>query len=431
MVTAAANGSSFPQVSLLELVRLEGERPRQIEIDSRAPRCYRRRGTLLPIVYLRTLLELERARPFSEGLVNIVVLQADDRQFGLVVDDINDTQEIVVKPLGKQLKGLNVYAGRHHHGRRPGGADPRRARHRRTVGRAHRHASSAPRAPTERREAAASDSQNYLVFRPGSSSGWRCRCRSSRGSRSSRSTASNARAGDLVVQYRGQILHLVPLRSVLDGDALDFAALPDPVQVIVFSDHDRSLGLIVDRIVDILDDAMTARQPSTRAGLCGSAVIGRKVTDFLDLDAVLKTSRYGWAAADAEEIGRQGTIVLADGSAFSRALLRNSLELAGLRVAEASNAAEALAACERQPVDVLLTSLDLPGGGADLLKQVRSRDALAGLPVLGIATSPAEAAPREPDGFDGRVLRADRDGLLKAVAAAARRSAAAHAAEGN
>ena len=41
----------------------------------------------------------------------MVVLQAEDRQFGLVVDGINDTQEIVVKPLGKQLKGLTLYAG--------------------------------------------------------------------------------------------------------------------------------------------------------------------------------------------------------------------------------------------------------------------------------------------------------------------------------
>ena len=43
--------------------------------------------------------------------MNIVVLQADDRQFGLVVDEINDTEEIVVKPLGKQLKGVNTFAG--------------------------------------------------------------------------------------------------------------------------------------------------------------------------------------------------------------------------------------------------------------------------------------------------------------------------------
>ena len=59
--------------------------------------------------------------------MNIVVLQAEDRQFGLVVDGINDTQEIVVKPLGKQLKGLSAVCRRDHHGRWPGGPDSGRA----------------------------------------------------------------------------------------------------------------------------------------------------------------------------------------------------------------------------------------------------------------------------------------------------------------
>lgn len=47
----------------------------------------------------------------GDDTIKIVVLQADDRQFGLVVEGINDTEEIVVKPLGKQLKGISVFAG--------------------------------------------------------------------------------------------------------------------------------------------------------------------------------------------------------------------------------------------------------------------------------------------------------------------------------
>ena len=93
----------------MELIWLEDQiAGSQIELIHGTP-VYRRQGSLLPIVYLNDILDLEPAR---EGTaVNIVVLQAVDRQFGLVVDGINDTQEIVVKPLGKQLKGLSVYAG--------------------------------------------------------------------------------------------------------------------------------------------------------------------------------------------------------------------------------------------------------------------------------------------------------------------------------
>ena len=116
IVTSGGDRYAIPQVSLLELVRLEGEQARdRIESIHGAP-VYRLRGNLLPLVYLepRAGDRARRApsRTRKPETVNIVVLQADDRQFGLVVDEINDTEEIVVKPLGKQLKGIAVLPAR-------------------------------------------------------------------------------------------------------------------------------------------------------------------------------------------------------------------------------------------------------------------------------------------------------------------------------
>ena len=71
-------------------------------------RFYRLRGNLLPLLYLQH--ELGGARPADE-VTNIVVLKAGDRQFGLVVEEIHDTEEIVVKPLGAPLKGITAFAG--------------------------------------------------------------------------------------------------------------------------------------------------------------------------------------------------------------------------------------------------------------------------------------------------------------------------------
>ena len=104
---------AIPQVSLLELVRLDGERAKdQIEYIHDTP-VYRLRGNLLPLVYLDEQLELRQRRLVDEPFktINIVVLQADDQPFGLVVDVITDTQEIVVKPLGQHLKNIACYAG--------------------------------------------------------------------------------------------------------------------------------------------------------------------------------------------------------------------------------------------------------------------------------------------------------------------------------
>ena len=114
IVTSGGDRYAVPQISLLELVRLKGTQARdRIEIIQGAP-VYRLRGNLLPLVYLNRELEIQsaaRGAAMTQEAVNIVVLQADNRRFGLVVDQVNDTEEIVVKPLGQHLKGITAFAG--------------------------------------------------------------------------------------------------------------------------------------------------------------------------------------------------------------------------------------------------------------------------------------------------------------------------------
>ena len=109
VITSGGQCFVIPQVSLLELIRLDGDSAgKHIEYVHGTP-VYRRRGTLLPIAYLNQVLGLDSAD--DSAAVNMVVLQAEDHLFGLLVEAISDTQEIVVKPLGTQLKGLTLYAG--------------------------------------------------------------------------------------------------------------------------------------------------------------------------------------------------------------------------------------------------------------------------------------------------------------------------------
>ncbi|GAB1544846.1 hypothetical protein NUACC21_75220 [Scytonema sp. NUACC21] len=116
IVTSAGEQYAIPQMSLLELVRLEGEKARcSIEQIHNAP-VYRLRGKLLPLVYLNRQLQVEEVgdtgiQHGKEQTLSIVVLQADTMTFGLVVDAIDHTQEIVVKPLGKLLKEIPCFAG--------------------------------------------------------------------------------------------------------------------------------------------------------------------------------------------------------------------------------------------------------------------------------------------------------------------------------
>ena len=102
---------AIPQVNLLELVRLDGEKAKRgIEHIHGVP-VYRLRGNLLPLVFLHKELRVEPKGPSESGPVHVAVLQAGERPFGLVVEAVHDTEEIVVKPLSKHLKGIPLFAG--------------------------------------------------------------------------------------------------------------------------------------------------------------------------------------------------------------------------------------------------------------------------------------------------------------------------------
>ncbi|MGB9605524.1 MAG: chemotaxis protein CheA, partial [Bryobacteraceae bacterium] len=275
VITSGGERFVIPQVSLLELIRLEGEAGRkQIEWIHGTP-VYRRRGTLLPIAYLNQVLGLKTDE--NADAVNIVVLQAEDRQFGLVVDSISDTQEIVVKPLGKQLKGLNCYAGATIMG------DGRVALILDVLG-----IGQLAGVITEAREQAISEveqaegtdeqRQTFLLFRAGSFERLGVPLALVARLEEFPQARVERAGGRPVVQYRGHILPLVPMAQVLEPGAEDTASRQDPVQAIVFSDGERSVGVLVDQILDIIEEAVQVRQQSGRAGLLGSAVIGGKVT---------------------------------------------------------------------------------------------------------------------------------------------------------
>ncbi len=375
-LVAVSGGERFliPQASLLELIRIEGDSTSRIERVHGTP-VYRRRGRLLPLAFLNQVLGLPASS--HTDVVNIVVLQAEDRQFGLVVDGIKDTQEIVVKPLGKQLKGLSVYSGATIMG------DGRVALILDVLGIGQRsgvlaNRQTQDRAGTQVLAATASEAQRILLFRAGSFA--RLAVPLSLVARLEefpRSSVERA-GGRYVVQYRGGILSVVSLASVLEPESdADTALNQDPVQVIVFSDGHRSLGIMVDQIVDIVDDTVAIRQSSRKPGLLGSAVVAKQVTDFLDVRTVLQTVAPEWL--DPADDGRK-VVLLAEPSPFLRGLVRGELEMAGHRVIEAASAEEALSRAEGHDVGLVLA-------GASLHQAIRQHAGLAKLPFMELPTS--------------------------------------------
>lgn len=415
VITSGGERFVIPQVSLLELIRLEGDSSeKHIEHVHGTP-VYRRRGSLLPIAYLNQVLGLKSAE--RAEAVSMVVLQAEARQFGLVVDGINDTQEIVVKPLGKQLKGLTVYAGATIMG------DGRVALILDVLGIGQRSGVLAEsreqaHAATEQKTQSGTEQQRLLLFRGGSFE--RLAVPLSLVARLEefpRKSVEHA-GGCQVVQYRNRILPLVLLRDVLDAGAGVNDQTADPVQVVVFNDGDRSVGLVVDQILDVAEEAVTVRQKSSRKGLLGSAVVGKRVTDFLDLDQVIHAATETWfQGAGVPASGK--SILVAEASAFSRGLIRSGLDMAGYRVLEAANLDEAIRGLEQQPVDVVVTALNLPPNGSSaLLAAMRRRPEWEGIPVLALADSAEQVQARagQPAGFQDCQAKFDREAMLESVA---------------
>jgi len=317
-ITSAGERYAIPQVSLLELVRLEGERKRQGIEQIQGTPVYRLRGNLLPLVYLdrafgRNSGELYSNEHDDRGsakdladaqtpAINIVVLQADDRQFGLVVDGIHDTEEIVVKPLQKQLKGLSVFAGATIMG------DGRVALILDVLGLAQkanvisgvreRALSEKPAAPAE----PTGDRQTVLLF--ATDDGGRGAIPLSQVARLEefpRSSLEHVGALD-VVQYRDEILPLIHVSRALRlrqqaksrrssarrrADESLAGASGDPIQVVVYSGAGRRVGLVVDRIVDIVEETLVSRSDAHRHGVMFTAVIQGRVTEFLDIESLL------------------------------------------------------------------------------------------------------------------------------------------------
>jgi two-component system chemotaxis sensor kinase CheA len=299
MVTAGADRYAIPQNNLVELVRLEGERVlREIEHIHNVP-VYRLRGNLLPLLYLDEQLNLRPARNGAklspDSAVNIVVLNAEDRQFGLVVDRIDDTQEIVVKPLGPHLKEISTYAGVTIMG------DGAVALILDVIGIAKRSGVVSEARDRHMTQAKANDEatgdlkQTLLLLGLGETH--RLALPLSSVSRLEEIPLSSVERADgqQVVQYGGQIMPLLHLGDVLNTGSPHLESTT-MLQVVVYSENGRSVGLVVDRILDIVETTLIIQQAGKRLGVLGSAVIQNRVTDLLDIHNLILSSHGDYFA---------------------------------------------------------------------------------------------------------------------------------------
>lgn len=293
IVSCGGERFAIPQGSMLELVRLQDEETKNaIEFVQHSP-VYRLRGKLLPLVDLRQNLRLAGVRDYAtESQITIVVLQAEDRPFGLVVDRIEHTEEIVVKPLGQHLKTLSAYAGATIMGDGKVALilDVFGVARQASILTEEQHVLLADKETKQEKASAGSGTrQTLLLFGLGRDRQLAVPLQSvDRLEEFSPEMVEHFGTSE-VVQYRNEIMPLVRLSRLLKSEEVETAA-DATLHVIVYSWQQQSIGLVVDRILDIVEHGEALKPCANRRGIVGSSVVKKKVTEFLDIQSIVESA---------------------------------------------------------------------------------------------------------------------------------------------
>ena len=403
---------AIPQISVLELVRAGSDAEHRIEAINRTP-VLRLRNRLLPLVYLSRILQLdETAAAASESFV--VVTQVGAYSFGIVVDRVFDTEEIVVKPVSPLMRDVPIFSGNTILGDGsvimildPNGIAAETgdsAGHEPAIG---------EDADAGRRAGGDDDKTTLLVFRAGGAEP-KAVPLSLVARLEELPVDSVERAnGTPMVQYRGK---LMPLVSTHEGAGFkDSGRQP----VLVFADGDHSMGLVVDEIVDIVEEKLELQLGTDRPGSLGSAVIAGKATELVDVGHYLTRASADWFRARGEGFGaarNQRRVLLVDDSPFFRNMLAPLLSVAGYQVTALGTADEALKLKDGgADFDVIVSDIEMPGmNGFEFAAAVRKDARWSATPMVALSShaSQSDLERGREAGFSDYVAKFDRDALL-------------------
>ena len=411
IVEAGRERYAIPQIAVMELVRAHAKSGHRIERIKDAA-VLRLRDKLLPLIQLKTLLKLEADAAMPEKGF-IVVTQVGAETFGILVDGVFHTEEIVVKPMSSKLRNIGMFAGNTILG--DGSViliiDPNGLAQ--AIGSAG--TSSRFRNETEATDPrVAETTTSLLIVRAGTAEPKAVPLALVTRLEEIDSRKIEQSNGRPMVQYRGQLMPLLPVND--DVRIRSEGAQP----LLVFADGGRSMGLMVDEIVDIVEDRLDIEVSSDRPGVIGSAIVKGRATEILDVGHFLPLAYDDWFRRKEMVVDSAArTLLLVDDSAFFRNMLSPVLKAAGYKVTTVSAAADALALIRSgHSFDVLVTDIDMPGmDGFALAEAIRGEPSAAAMPIIALSSfSSPEAIERGRQvGFHDYVAKFDRQSLVAAL----------------
>ncbi|HAY48598.1 MULTISPECIES: chemotaxis protein CheW [Thalassospira] len=413
IVESGGERFAIPQISVLELVRASNNSEHSIERIHDTP-VLRLRNRLLPLVTLKKILGLDTKEATDEGVDEeafIVVAQVGTYSFGIIVDRVFDTEEIVVKPVAPILRDLSLFSGNTILGDGsvimildPNGIATRTGEI--TVGGSQGVEGKAKTDASDR------ETTSMLVFRAGGSEVRAVPL--ALVARLEEIDVENIEHsnGRPLVQYRGKLMPLV----FIDGSYQMKAEGRQPT--LVFQDRERTMGLVVDEIVDIVDDVLNVELTADQDGLVGSAVIDGKATDLIDAGYYLELAFSDWFGTE-DNGGEKKRVLLIDDSPFFRNLLTPMLSVAGFRVTAVETAEQAMELKNRgQLFDAIISDIEMPGmNGFEFAEALQNDELWGEVPIIALSshTSEEDFERGRQVGFSDYVAKFDRDALVSTL----------------
>ncbi len=417
IVESAGERFAIPQIAVRELVKASLTGENRIEMIKGSP-VFRLRDRLLPLVSLRKILNIsgysEGKDTVDEEKQYIVVTQIGTYNFGIIVDRVYDTEEIVVKPVSTILKSIELFSGNTILG--DGSVimilDPTGIA--KATGEIEQ-ADSMDMAEEEDSSRPRSEEKiTLLLFSAGKGAPKAVPLALVARLENIKSEAIENSNDQMVVQYRGKLMPLVSFKGV------DIENAPEK-PVLVFSDEKSSMGLVVDSIIDIVEEHMEMQSAGRDKGLLGSAIIEGKATDVIDVGYYLRSADTDWYKAAVDPFGEAGRkkVLLVDDSPFFRNMLTPLLTVAGYEVTTLESPLEALKLCEADKrFDVIVSDIEMPEmSGFEFAERIKASSKWQDIPLVALSS---HATPQDLDrgreaGFRKYVAKFDRETLLSTL----------------
>ncbi|MEA1938348.1 MAG: chemotaxis protein CheW [Pseudomonadota bacterium] len=419
IIECAGECFAVPQISVLELVRVVRNSKCQIEKIKDTP-VLRRAGRLMPLVSLQDILKLDhRAQDDERDEAFIIVTKVGACVFGIIAHRVFDTIDIVVKPVAPILRHIEVFSGNTILGDGsvvmildPNGIATATGEivvadldHERTQ-------------IEEEANLHRANTQSLLMFKAGGHAPKAVPLSLVvRLENIEIKSIEYSNNNQPVVQYHGELMPLVPCDPAFQLGG------KERQPVLVFTDDGRSMGLIVDEIIDIVEETVDVQLKSEIKGLMGSAIIDGKASDVIDISHYLAHAFSDWfGSKDRDAFGDEGLtqrVMLVDDSPFFRNMLTPLLKISGYDVTAVDSAVKALELCEQgADFDVIISDIEMPGmNGFEFARRLHDRDAWKDVPIIALSSYASEKdLNRGRDaGFADYVAKFDRDALLNSL----------------